>query len=163
MLHIRNEAPAKNRSVVIRFCVVLGFLCINHSSTIAAQTKGNPKDIIIIANKKVPENSLNRQIVRDMFLKVRTAWGNGKRVTPINPKDEQLRNDFRNSVLIMDKTAEQRYWEEQKVKSGLSKPPDMTNNVKAVFKLVGAISYVYRMDLPGDVAKVLLVIPANEN
>jgi hypothetical protein len=78
----------------------------------------------------------------------------------LNAADAQLRGDFRKRVLNMEPAAEQRHWEDSKVKFGQSEPPIFPNTLKAVFKLKGSVSYVYRKDFKADVAKILLVVPS---
>ena len=143
--------------IVLFFIVV----CIQQHTSVIAQTAGSPNDILIIVNRNADVGSASLTVIRDLFLKVRKAWGNGSRAMPINTSNEQLRDDFRKRVLNMDAMAEERYWEDFKVKFGQKEPPSFSNSLKAVFKLSDSVSYVYRKDYRSNVAKVVLVVPSN--
>ena len=60
----------------------------------------------------------------------------------------------------MSPAEEQRYWRDAKVKGTENEPVSFSNTLQAVFKLKGALSYVYRKDFREGVSKVVLVIPA---
>jgi hypothetical protein len=121
----------------------------------------NPKDILIVANAAAGVSKLSLADVRDMFLKKRTSWPSGTKVVPLNVTDgSDLRNDFRARVLGMSGAQEQSYWQERKIKAGESTPSEFGDTLRAVFKLRGAIGYVYRSQFKEGTAKVLLVIPA---
>lgn len=116
-------------------------------------------DILVVANKKVEVKSISMAEARAFFLKERTSWKSGGKVVPVNaPAGTALRKKFRRKVLGMDAAHEQSYWQDEGIRRGLVQPPEFGNTLKAVFKLKGAVSYVYRKDFNADVAKVLLVI-----
>lgn len=121
----------------------------------------SPNDIIVIAHSSVGTSSISKDVLRDIFLKKRTSWGNSGNVKPINASDgSELRKQFIEQVLLMTPEEEKRYFQEEKIKNGLQEPNSFSNTQKAVFKLRGSVSYVYRSDFKEGVAKVLLVIPA---
>jgi ABC-type phosphate transport system substrate-binding protein len=121
----------------------------------------SPKDILIVANAAAGVDKLSLADVRDMFLKKRASWPSGAKVVPVNVTDGSgLRNDFRAKVLGMSQSQEQSYWQERKIKAGESTPSEFGDSLRAVFKLRGAIGYVYRSQFKAGTAKVLLVIPA---
>lgn len=123
----------------------------------------NPNDILVIANLGVKTNSIALDELRDAFLKKRTNWGSGERVVPLNVSDNpKLRDEFRAAVLKMSATEEQRYWQTRKIKEGDSEPAAFGNIQKAVFKLRGAVSYIYRSKYKEGVSKVVLVLPAGK-
>lgn len=163
MLGRKPIRPKRKQAAGTGVTLLFIAVCIPQQAPVVAQTAGNPKDILIIANRDVDTNSVSLTVVRDLFLKVRKAWGNGKRAIPTNSSSEQLRNDFRKRVLNMDDMSEKRYWEDLKVKYGQNEPPVFSNSLKAVFKLSGAVSYVYRKDYLPNVVKIILVIPSNGN
>jgi hypothetical protein len=163
MLGRKPMRPKRKQAAGIGIVLVFIAVCIPQHAPVIAQTAGSPKDILVIVNKNVATNSVNQEVVRDLFLKVRKSWGNGERALPINPNNDQLRNDFRKTVLNMNASAEERYWEDLKVKYGQSEPPVFSNNQKAVFRLPGSISYIYRKDYLSNVVKVVLVIPSVGN
>jgi len=162
MLGNKKARPQRKPAVGIGFTLLFISLCIPQHAPVVAQTAGNPKDILVIANVNVADNSVTQTAVRDLFLKVRKEWKDGKRVLPIYPIDAQLRDDFGERVLNMNTVAQQRYWEDLKVKYGQKEPPEFSNNQKAVFKLSGSVSFVYRKDLLPNVVKVILVVPLDQ-
>jgi hypothetical protein len=121
----------------------------------------SPNDILVVTSLSVKTKSVTVEELRDFFLKVRSSWPSGERVIPIHTGDDpHLRNQFREMVLKMSSSEERRYWQTKQVKDGDSDPPIFANVLKVVFKLRGAISYVYRSQYKEGVAKVLLVLPA---
>ena len=127
----------------------------------AAPSQGSPKDILIIANNAVPQNRATVADVRNYFLKKQSNWSGGVKVVPVNVKAQALRDDFRQKVLQMSATEETRYWQNLKITKGLTPPAEFSNAQKAVFKLKGSVSYVYRADYTAGVSKILLTIPAS--
>ena len=122
----------------------------------------DPNDIIVIANSSVKANSITKDELRDIFLKKRTSWSNSGNVKPINASDgSPLRARFCEAVLQMTPEEEKRYFQEEKIKNGVTEPNSFSNTQKAVFKLRGSISYVFRSEFKEGVAKKLLVIPAS--
>ena len=163
MLYRKTTQPGRRHAVGRCAAFILAALCIQNLAAEAVAQTDSPDDILVVANNSVSASSVSLTVIRDLFLKIRKEWRAGENATPVNAKDEQLRSDFRKRVLSMDLTAEQRHWEDVKVKFGQSEPPSFANNLKAVFKLKGAVSYLYRKDYKEGVAKVILVVPAKGN
>lgn len=112
-------------------------------------------------NRSIQKKKVSIDELRDYFLKKRLNWPSGRGVVPINAKsDSDLRAAFRRAVLEMTETEESRYWQDSKIKAGAKKPPELGNNLRAVFKIKGAISYVYRRDYKEGVVDIVLVLPA---
>ena len=163
MLGSKPIRPKRKRAAGIGVTLLSIAICIHQHAPSVAHAADNPRDILIVVNTSVNISSVNLTVIKDLFLKIRIAWNNGKKVVPINPNNDQLRNDFRKRVLNMDDAAERRYWEDLKVKYGQSEPPVFSNNLKAVFKLPGSVSYVYRKDYRSNVAKIIFVVPSSGN
>ncbi len=119
----------------------------------------DPKDILIVVNKAVPVRKLDEEDVKKIFLKERIVWVGGQGIVPINVKDKALRDDFRKRVMNMTEVQEDRYWKDQQIRFGDAKPPVFSKALKAVFKLKGGITYVYRSEYLKGVVNVVLVIP----
>ncbi len=120
----------------------------------------NPNDILVVANQGVSVDAVSIRDLKAIFLKRRSNWKNGGKVVPIHAKEgSALRNAFVSRVLGMDAVKERAYWQEVMVKSGTRKPPEFSNTLKAVFKLRGGVSYIYRTQYREGVSKILLVIP----
>jgi len=121
----------------------------------------SPNDILVISNRSVSVDKISLEDLRDVFLKKRKDWNKGGRAVPINAKpDSSLREKFRDRVINMTASEEERYWQDRKIKFGTKKPADIGNRLKIVFKVKGAVSYVFRSEYKKGVVKVLLEIPA---
>ena len=126
----------------------------------AVSETASPNDILVIVNKSADIDSISMGELAQIFLKEKTSWSNGQRIIPINAREGgDLRKSFRTKALAMRTSEEEIYWENQKIRSQLNPPVEMSNTPKAVFKLKYAISYAFRRDLPDNVVKVILVIP----
>lgn len=141
--------------------VIVSAACILAIPTsISASGSTNPYDLLIVVNKSVETDHLTIYQVRDYFLKKRSGWPEGSKAIPVNAKDKTLREAFRQRVLLMSTVEEQRYWQNQLVRSAKKAPPEFSNTLKAVFKLRGSLGYVFRKDYLKNVVNVVLEIPA---
>ena len=125
-------------------------------SSVAAQS---PDDILIVANKDVSNDTISKDELVSIFLKQRTAWKDGLRAVPLHAGKSELRSKFLRLLLGLSALEEKTYWQEQKITKGISPPPEFNNQLKAVFKLKGAISYIYRSEYKENVVKILMVVP----
>lgn len=133
----------------------VAFLVICSGYSLLAES---PDDIVIIANKTFNVSELSVVDVRRMFKKEITTW-KGASVKPIHaPGGSLLRQSFVVRGLGMNEAAEQKYWQDMKVKKGTSPPFELSNTIRAVFSAPGAISYCFRKDFNPAVAKMLLVL-----
>lgn len=116
----------------------------------------SPDDLLIIGNNMVAESDLVPADAKNIFLKKRASWSNGDTIIPINAnKGTPLREAFLNKVLKMAKTEEDRYWEEQKIKKGITPPMEIMNTLKGAGSQKGAVSYIFRKDFKAGQAKIL--------
>ncbi len=123
----------------------------------------NPNDILIIAHRSVSQKSVTEAELREIFLKKRNNWSSGGRAIPIQaPEDTTIRRVFRKRILGMTATEETQYWQDRKIKAGISKPAEFTQTLKAVYKLKGSVGYVYRSQYREGVVKVLMVLSATQ-
>ena len=144
---------------VCNFTVALTITSLIFFCPAGASAAENPNDILIVVNNKVAVSAVSIGEVRDIFLKNKTHWSASQKALPINSKDSALRDDFRSRVLKMNSAAEERHWRDAKVRDNKTEPASFGDSLKAVFKLPGAIGYVYRKDYNSSAAKVVLVIP----
>ncbi len=139
---------------------VLGMLIVLPSSTAHAE---GPQDILIIANNSIPLKSISVGELRNIFLKKRTKWNGGLNAVPIHhPRSAKLRQEFNRIVLKMSLQEEKKYWENQKIKKGITPPPAFGKPLRAVFGLKGSVGYIYRSDYLEGVSKIILVIPSDK-
>lgn len=123
----------------------------------------SPDDILIVAHPGVDQSEIVPGEVRAIFLKKKTSWPSGDKIVPINAKPgTDLRKRFQEFIIEMDPSLEGAYWENQKIRYGMSPPAEFSIPLRAVFALKGSIGYVFRKDFKEGVAKVLLVIPGYE-
>jgi hypothetical protein len=121
----------------------------------------SPDDIIVFVNNSVPVSKMNIDELKNLFLKRKIRWGRGDKVIPIHAKaGTTLRKDFLQRALGMTLEKEKSYWNERRIQSGVSKPAEFSSIQKAVFKIKGAIGYVYRSDYKKGVTKIVMVIPS---
>ncbi len=122
-----------------------------------------PEDVLIIANGTVPIDTLSVDELREIFMKRRSYWDSKLRIVPINaPDSAPIREEFRNRVLGMTQTEEGRFWQDNKIRTGTTKPTEFSTVLKAVFKLRGSVGYIYRKDFRDSLTslKILTVLPA---
>lgn len=121
----------------------------------------SPDDILVIANTSLPVSAVNPVELKDFFLRKKTAWQSGDTVVPVHATSgSRLRADFCTRVLGMSANEEKLYWKAAQIRTGQESPASFANTLKAVFKLRGSVSYIYRADYREGVAKVLLVLPS---
>ncbi len=136
-----------------------GLLSLLLSAPAAAQS---PDDILVVVNSASNADSVGAAELRDVFLKKRSRWRAGGQATPIHASENSsLRHDFRQRLLEMTSAEEEKYWSDRRIRNGTQPPVEFSNTLRAVFKLDGAVSYVYRSDYKEGIAKVVLVIPAS--
>ena len=144
----------------MRKAVILAAALVAVFSRPVSAEAGDPNDILIIVNASLKERSISESDLRDIFLKKRTAWKSGVKAVPIHSRNAELRGDFLGRLLNMSASEEARYWQEQQIRSGGSAPTAFGNTLEAVYRLKGAVSYVYRSDYREGVVKVVLTLPA---
>lgn len=121
----------------------------------------DPQDILIVANTKVPLDKIGLDDIRNIFLKKQTRWTMNVKAVPVfHGANETLHQHFVERVLEMDNFEEEAYWAKLKIMTGQPPPPKFRNPLRAVFRLNGAVGYVYRSEYREGVAKILLVLPA---
>jgi hypothetical protein len=122
----------------------------------------HPEDILIIANKAISANDVTINEMKSIFLGRKAALGRQGKVTPVHAKEgSKLRVEFQRRVLDMGPEEEISYWEDQKIRSGATKPPEFTRPIKAVFSRRDSVGYVFRKDYQDGVVRILLVLPAS--
>lgn len=125
----------------------------------SGRADGDDDALLIIANNGVKESTITASEVKQIFLKQRASWRSGGKVTPINAKPgSPERAAFLKKVLGMNASEETSYWQDQKIKKGLTPPPEFANTPKAVFSLKGSIGYCLKSAYRPGTVKVLLTL-----
>lgn len=154
----RKNDPAKQpRHRLVPALVVFLFASVFPGELVSAEAEN---DLLIIVNRTVDPDGLSLDLIRDYFLKRRSRWPNGSKVIPVNAKaGAEARRAFQARVLEMHPDEEKLFWSDQKIRKGLTPPPEIQQNQRAVFKLKGSVSYVLRRDFKKGVATIVLVVP----
>jgi len=103
------------------------------------------ENVIIICHPDVPENSLNKNDIKNIFLGKKTEWGDNKKIIFVVLKENETHETFLKEYV--EKTSFQylNYWKKQ-VFTGKGKPPksfDTENElIDYVANTEGAIGYV---------------------
>jgi ABC-type phosphate transport system substrate-binding protein len=126
----------------------------------ARPTSAGPDPFIVIVNPDNPIAEIDRDDLRDAYLKRTLQWARGKAIHPLDlAKQFPVRERFTRDVLRKTGPQLQRYWNQQ-IFTGKSSPPHVVSSTRDMIDLVlsqpGAIGY-----LPADVdpgkAKVVKV------
>lgn len=135
------------------------FLCIcviGMLSPAATAAKDVSEPILIVANKSVSANKASLDEIKAIFLKKKFTWKTGGKAIAITPSSPALRAAFAHKVLGMNPTQEKAYWQDFKIKKGTTAPPEFGNNLKAVYKIKGSVSYIFKSQYKEGVVKILL-------
>ena len=120
---------------------IVAVLAISDTS-IAAETSG----YVVIVNSDVRIGELDRDFVRDIYLKKTIEWGGGTTIHPIDLSAPfAVRDQFVRDVLHKTPAQLKNYWNQQ-IFSGKGVPPPETDSAAAVIAYVvshpGAIGYI---------------------
>jgi len=158
MRYLDNKRDAMGTRVLLAIALLLTTVLAAPSPA----SSDDPEDILVIVNNAVGAKKAKVDEIREIFLKKRTNWPGGGTAVPVNAGEgTALRKEFRRRVLSMNAREEQDYWNDKKIKTGVSCPVEFGNTLKAVFKLRNSVSYVYRSQYREGVARVLMVLPAS--
>jgi len=116
-------------------------------------------DIVVITNKETNLDSISREELRKVYLKIKT-FVNGQKVIPVNlPPSSPLRKVFQEKVLNMDNEQLNLYWNEMYFHG--VEPPIVLSSEEAVKRFVkkvkGAIGYIRRENVDKDL-KIIFII-----
>lgn len=124
---------------------------------------GEPQvEIVVIANKAVPANSISRAELRPIFQTKKDTWPDGTSAHPFNlPENNGVRQAFDAAVFGLDPDRVARYWIDRKIRGG-ERPPQVVPSsalmVRLVSKTAGALGYVEASALDPSVKVVARVV-----
>ena len=99
---------------------------------------------VLITNRDNPIKSLNRDDIKNIYLKKRRFWHETKLTTLNLPPQSRLRQSFEKDVLGMSAKALENYWMRQHYKG--QRPPYRLKSPQSVLifvkKVKGAIGYI---------------------
>jgi ABC-type phosphate transport system substrate-binding protein len=113
---------------------------------LAPATSADDARFVVVVNPKNPITNVDRDLLRNMFLKKRVVWGNGETIRPIDLSTKfTAREQFVRRVLKKTPAQLKSYWTQQ-IFSGKGVPPpeaaSPTDVVRYVLAHPGAIGYV---------------------
>jgi ABC-type phosphate transport system substrate-binding protein len=115
-------------------------------------------DFKVIANPEVSGDAVDRDFLRDAYLKKSNEWGNGEAIHPIDLASKFRERDRFTEQVIRKTPAQLRTYWNQQIFSGKGVPPPEADAVDDVIDYVvstkGAIGYV-PLDVDAGKAKVL--------
>ena len=104
------------------------------------------KGILIIAHPDCPVSKLSHVQIRDYYLKRNRAWADNTSVRFFDrPETTEVRKIFLENFLHRTSRQVDRFWIEQKFKSGDSAPSSVANDVillDLISRFPGSISYI---------------------
>ncbi len=140
------------------------FLCILVAVVAAFATVGSSlaseNGYLVIVNPDNHLTEIDRDFVRDVYLKKATAWGRGQSIQPIDLGSKFLARElFIHEVIRKTPAQLKNYWNQQ-IFSGKGVPPPESDSPAAIIAYVathpGAIGYIPSSMDPGA-AKVVRV------
>ena len=116
-------------------------------------------EVVVIANKNVPESQLTKDEVKAIFLGEKTKWSNDTKVTFVVLKTPEDQEKFMRDYVGKSPSQFNNFWKQQ-VFTGKGRMPESFEDVKAVLDYVaktdGAIAYI-SSNAPADNVKKIEV------
>lgn len=116
-------------------------------------------EILIIANPGVPQDSLDRAVVSDVFKGDKTQWDNGSKINVVMLKEGSVHEAFVRDIVGTTPEKLRDLWKKA-IFTGIGTAPRILKTekdvVKAVAETEGAVGYVSR-SVPHDGVKIMAV------
>ena len=116
-------------------------------------------EVIVVANKNVPEGQLTRDEVKAIFLGEKTKWSNDTKISFVVLKTPEDQEKFMRDYVGKSPSQFNNFWKQQ-IFTGKGKMPEAFDDVKAVLDYVaktdGAIAYI-SSNAPADNVKKIEV------
>jgi hypothetical protein len=101
--------------------------------------------LLVIVHGGVPDQQLDIDDLRAVFMRKRLVWSNGQNIIPINyPSGDPIRLAFDRAVLGFSSDESSRYWIDERIRHGTQAPRSIAGEgvlVRVVSALPGSISY----------------------
>jgi ABC-type phosphate transport system substrate-binding protein len=128
-------------SRIVSFVAMVAVWLCGSTRSIAADDRFE-----LIVNPENPVTEVDKDFVRDAFLKKATTWGSGDALRPIDlPSKLAVRDRFTHDVIRKTPSQLKNYWNQQ-IFSGKGVPPPEADSVEQVIGYVlanpGAVGYV---------------------
>src|SRR3989304_484769 len=142
-----------------KFSFVAGLTTLLLSGTIYASAYA--RELVIIANKDYPLNSISASAVKDIYLGEKISEGGGK-IKPMEQRDEAIKKRFIEKIMGSTVDGYKAYWIKKFFQEGVTPPTSKgspSEIIDAISNTGGAIGYVWVGDVKGESGvKVLLKI-----
>ena len=139
--------------------LVMALITLLFSGTFYASA--NARELVIIANKDYPLNSISASVVKNIYLGEKTAEG-GVKIKPMEQRDEAIKKRFIEKIMGSSVDGYKAYWIKKFFQEGVTPPTAKgtpSEIIQAINQTSGAIGYVWVDDVKGDSGvKVLLKI-----
>lgn len=118
-------------------------------------------DVVLVANKQLPANSIDNELVSNVFLGKAFALPDGTRLIPLErPKEEPLKSAFHEKVTKKSIGQLNAYWS-RLIFTGKNSPPNEVDDDEEVISLVknnqNIIGYIDSASITDEVKVVLKV------
>ncbi len=158
MKMIRNRNISKTKVALGLICAAVAFMILSYSSSAFAD------DIVIIANKDVPIDSISSRDLKRIFLARKTEWANESVIAFVTLQGSTVHKVFLETYIFKSSSQFQRHFRAL-VFSGKGMMPQTLSTESAAVSYVsrtsGAIGYIFAGTDTGT-AKVLKVIHEGE-
>jgi ABC-type phosphate transport system substrate-binding protein len=119
-------------------------------------------ELVVIVNKANPTSAMNKDEVRNHYLKKQSSWSNGEKLRPVDTESSGQRLAFVHKLLGMTSNEElERYWLELKYQKAEA-PPKRVEGDTAVIKFVstfkGGIGFVEAASLDAEAKTKVQVV-----
>ena len=127
--------------------LVMALITLLFSGTFYASA--NARELVIIANKDYPLNSISASVVKNIYLGEKTAEG-GVKIKPMEQRDEAIKKRFIEKVMGSTVDGYKAYWIKKFFQEGVTPPTAKgtpSEIIQAISQTSGAIGYVWEDDL----------------
>ena len=130
--------------------LVMALITLLFSGTFYASA--NARELVIIANKDYPLNSISASVVKNIYLGEKTAEG-GVKIKPMEQRDEAIKKRFIEKIMGSSVDGYKAYWIKKFFQEGVTPPTAKgtpSEIIQAISQTSGAIGYVWEDDLKDD-------------
>lgn len=105
----------------------------------------NAENVIVIVNKNVSATTLSRDEIQQVFLGKKTAWPDGKKITPVIHKGGNVQEVFLKDYMNKTSSQYEAFWK-QAIFTGTGKPLKSLSGDEDIVQFVsrtdGAVGYI---------------------
>ena len=141
---IKERGGMKEKIVFLILCAsFMGMLLI--TGGVFPYTAHASDDVLIVCNKSVPEDSLAKNDIRDIFLGKKSMWSDGSKVELVMLDDANVTRVILKELVRKTTSQFRTYWK-KKVFTGRGKAPRSFETTDALVEYIistdGAIGYI---------------------